>query len=297
MRKAIVTLAIGPGYQKAWSTVVHPNWRRYAARHGYDLVCFDKPLDMSERARNRPPAWQKLLILGRPEVSAHDVVVWVDLDIIMNDRAAPCIASSRSSTKVGICEQGFLPGLPIFELLSQRIVEQTAEYRRNRGFTSKKPGYVERGLPDPGLKLNTGVMVLGRQEHRQLLEHVYASYEKPAPGMGYEQAPLSYELIKNDAYEILDPKFNVLLLRFGQAFTQASQVRNPIVSGRVALICALFSSCYFLHFAGALSWMGDLRYIDFDRDPVALRTDRMAAALRQQFAPAAGANRPSAAEG
>ncbi len=298
MRKAIVTLAIGPRYRQIWSRIAQPNWSRYAARHGYDLICFEEPLDASERARDRFPAWQKLLVLGRPEVSAHDVVVWVDLDIVMNHQVAACIASSRSSDKVGLClEEALLPELPLFELANQRIERYKAEFKQRRGLDPERKSYRGRGLPDPGVSLNTGVMVLGRREHRQLLEHVYNSYEKPKPGLGHEQLPLSYELARNNAYEILDPKFNLTVRKFAYAFSQAGTMPHPIISGRVALLCSLLAGSYFLHFAGAQSWMADLRFMNFDRVPVSLRMNRIAVALGQQFGPAAGANRSPAAEG
>lgn len=185
MRKAIVTLAVGAGYRAAWQRIVRPNWSRYAARHGYDLVCFEEPLDLTERARKRPIAWQKLLVLGRPEVARHDIVVWVDLDIVMNHAVAPCIASSRTSTKVGICQPAGLPDTPTFELLKGRIAQHKAEFRRRRNLPASGPDYRRIGLTDPGVRLNTGVMVLGRQEHRQLLEHVYHNHATSGAGMGY----------------------------------------------------------------------------------------------------------------
>ncbi len=291
MRKAIVTLAIGQGYRQAWRKFAQPNWSGYAARHGYDVFCFEEPLDSSERARDRPASWQKLLILGRPEVASHDVVVWVDADIVMNYLEAPCIASSRTSEKVGLCQPLGFPDTPYFELFNRRVRQHNVEFRRSRGLPLRRPDYGSRGLPDPGVRLNAGVMVLGRREHRQLLEHVYNSYEKPGPGMGYEQLPLSYELIRNDAYEVIDPKFNVVVRRFLQAFTQAYEVSDPFISGRVAMICSALSASYFLHFAGTQNWLNDLRYIDFDRLPVSLRTDRIAADLRRNLVASAAAAR------
>jgi len=48
---AIVTLAVGAYHKRLWQTRCLPNWSRYAERHGYDLICIDQPLDVSERAR------------------------------------------------------------------------------------------------------------------------------------------------------------------------------------------------------------------------------------------------------
>lgn len=53
--KAIVTLAIGEEYRHQWRTVCRANWQAYADKHGYDLICIDRPLDDSKRARGRSP--------------------------------------------------------------------------------------------------------------------------------------------------------------------------------------------------------------------------------------------------
>src|ERR1035437_3334002 len=63
--KAIVTLAIGDRYLRHWKHTCEANWRAYAARHDFDVICIDKPLDDSERARKRSPAWQKCLVLSQ----------------------------------------------------------------------------------------------------------------------------------------------------------------------------------------------------------------------------------------
>jgi hypothetical protein len=52
-QKAIVTLAIGEKYYTSWKTFCEPNWKPYAERYGFDLVCLESPLDTSERARSR----------------------------------------------------------------------------------------------------------------------------------------------------------------------------------------------------------------------------------------------------
>ena len=74
-KKAIVTLAIGDRYLQHWKSTCEANWRVYGARHGFDVICFDKPLDDSARARNRSPAWQKCLILGQDALQQYDRIV------------------------------------------------------------------------------------------------------------------------------------------------------------------------------------------------------------------------------
>lgn len=77
MKKAIVTLAIGDNYLDLWMNICKKNWTAYCERHGYDLIIFDRPLDISMRAQQRSPAWQKCLILGADAVRNYDRVVWI----------------------------------------------------------------------------------------------------------------------------------------------------------------------------------------------------------------------------
>ena len=51
-KKAIVTMAIGEErYMANWKTYCEPNWRPYADKFGFDLICLNDPLDDSERAK------------------------------------------------------------------------------------------------------------------------------------------------------------------------------------------------------------------------------------------------------
>lgn len=284
MKKAIATMAIGERYRTAWRTTVEPNWRRYAQRHGYDIVCFEEPLDESDRARSRSPAWQKLLILGREELASHDVVVWVDADICINIHRAPCIVASRKTGNIGLCQEMTLPDVPLFSLFNERIERLQRSVRLRHGVDPDADRYRRHGLENPGILFNTGVMVFDRNVHRTLLERVYDQYDYKGPGRHFEMGPLSYEIAAEEAYEVLDPKFNVLFLPFVQAFARVADSPNPILNGRIALLGAVFSASYFLHFAGIGVPVNDLRFLDLDRDPARLRPGRLAQALRNELA-------------
>lgn len=64
-QKVIVTIAIGEKYVVSWKKYCQPNWQAYAHKYGYDLICLERPLDLSSRANLRSPAWQKCLVLGQ----------------------------------------------------------------------------------------------------------------------------------------------------------------------------------------------------------------------------------------
>src|SRR5262249_25014656 len=86
-RTAIVTLAIGEAQRRLWREECRANWARYAQRCGFDLIAIEQPLDSSERARNRSPAWQKLLIAGQRFASDYERLVWLDADILIHPEA------------------------------------------------------------------------------------------------------------------------------------------------------------------------------------------------------------------
>jgi hypothetical protein len=272
-KKAIVTLVIGEErYLANWKKYCEPNWRPYADKFGFDLICLNNPLDDSERARKRSPSWQKCLILGQA-FAHYQTIVWIDSDIIFNDRA-PDITEGVPLEKVGAVED------PLFQYAS---IERWTRYWPN-GVINYTPRdyYVQFGLPsDCNQTINAGVLVLSPLHHREILEHVYHAYEdKGGPKWHMEQRPLSYELVKAGLIHWLDPRFNVLVAveeMIHYPFLHeppASHTRKTIIdrimrkigkmyspSNRALLrfradaVNALYQSSYFLHFGGKMEEM------------------------------------------
>lgn len=133
----------------------------------------------------------------------------------------------------------------------------------------------------PSRFFNTGVMVLRPELHREFLENVYRRYEDRGPGHLYEQVPFSYELAKTGQYEIIDPKYNVLYLKFLIGFrypwmwNAIAAPSRAIVSGRAAFLAGLLTNMYFLHFAGVQSLTQDLAFLNLDSDPIQLKLDQL----------------------
>jgi hypothetical protein len=262
-QKAIVTLAIGEKYHTPWKKYCEPNWRRYADRYGFDLICLESPLDTSERARMRSVAWQKCLILSQNFASGYDQMVWIDSDIMFNS-GAPDITASVPLEKVGAAyEMTFSPVYlnRAFKLWPTAIINYTPrEY------------YSAYGLqPDCDKVLNTGVMVLSPGFHRTILERVYYSYEeKGGREWHMEMRPLSYELVKAGVVHWIDPRFNLMwpseeIIRYPFLVKPPAQqglrarierkiksVVNSSSSRRLRAAClnATFQSNFFLHFGG-----------------------------------------------
>jgi hypothetical protein len=85
MRVATCTMAHGP--HLALLDLTGPALGRYAERFGYEYV------EVRHRiAPDRPPSWDKVRLL-RGLVEAFDLVMWVDADALVLDRA-PGIASA-----------------------------------------------------------------------------------------------------------------------------------------------------------------------------------------------------------
>jgi hypothetical protein len=210
MNKAIVTLAIGNRYADLWKIFCKDNWNRYATRRGYEIICIDTPLDSSTRAKSRSPAWQKCLVLSQPWSDKYERIVWVDSDILMNSYA-PDVSEGVPLDKVGAADEYSYPTAELYQVFLDRvsrylpatgtgfIEEHTAQqYHANFGLPSKFNKVVQ-----------TGVLVLNSKYHRELLEHVYYTYEDK-PGLNYEMRPLSYELQNEDMVQWIDSRFNAL---------------------------------------------------------------------------------------
>jgi hypothetical protein len=271
-RKAIVTFTIGEPMGAFWQKYSLPTWKKYATRHGYDLVVFNRPIDNSERAKARSISWQKLLLAGNPGLAAYDVIVWIDADIVINHRLAPCIASTMTSNRVGICEETEFPSAPLFSEMKKRYGQLVIADAAKRGILHPLDPHRRYGFAQPAkASFNGGLMVWRPAMHRQFLEEVYTQYEDKGPYTLYEQVPLSYRLAEAGLYETLDPKFNMQFSKLAAGLGMLLTPR-PLADGRIGLIAALLNSCYFLDFAGVWALlMNDLSLIDFDQDPVSVR--------------------------
>jgi hypothetical protein len=253
--KAILTLAIGPGFAARWHSICEPRWRRYCERHGYDLICIEEPLDTSERARRRSPAWQKCLILGQPLVQGYDQIVWVDSDILPNPEA-PSIADSVPVERVGAVDEYSMPTREVHARTLAKLYRRwdadgiqyvhnltTEEYYRNVDLPPTFDAVVQ-----------TGVMVLSPSHHRELLEEVYERYEDSGPGFNYEMRPLSYELLRAGVVTWLDPRFNYIWGHY-KALHFPFLVTHPRHARAAECAARALSNVHFLHFTGSLEEM------------------------------------------
>ena len=210
--KVIVTIAIGDLHYRAWKKYAAKSWELYAAKHGYDLICLQNPLDVSERAKKRSVSWQKCLILQDEKIQGYDRVVWLDSDIIINHSTAPCIVSAVSEDLIGVVNAWEHYRVADYQLIQQRMVGYCK--RHNLPFYSTgKQYFTDYGLPGISEKaVQGGVLVLNPKRHSKLLKKVYENYEDGRPAYWhYEMRPLSYEIILNNVSQWMDSRFNYVV--------------------------------------------------------------------------------------
>jgi hypothetical protein len=255
MKTAIVTIAIGAAYSARWRSYCEPGWSRYAARYGFEIIVIDRPLDQTPRAAARSPAWQKCLVL-RPDVAGRfDRVIWIDSDILINDRA-PSIAEQTPLEKIGATDEHLFPSpqsrRQMFTLLMQQAQPANPGLARTWAtYLDPAEWHAAWGLPRSGQSIvQTGVLVLAPKHHRELLEHVYYSYEdRGGEPMNYEMRPLSFEIQKHDLLHVLDGRFNALLIFL--IMQRQMQLQRALMPGEcAALVRSVFDQGYFLHLAG-----------------------------------------------
>jgi hypothetical protein len=240
--KAIVTLTVGAGWAERWRRLCEENWRAYADRHGYDLIQIDQPLDSSDRAGDRSPAWQKLLVLEQPFASRYERIVWADADLLFGTDAPP-VADGVPPEKVGAVDELWAPTEALRDHIHGVPVER---YYGAAG--------LDRGFDHI---VQTGLLVLSTEHHRSLLREIYDGYEDPGPNLDYEMRPLSYELLDRDLVHWIDPRFNRIwdLYRAERFPFLIDHPRHPHApeAARRGL-----DELYGLHFAGASEEMDEL---------------------------------------
>lgn len=280
-KNAIVTLAIGKRYLTNWTNLCAPGWRAYGEKHGYDVICIERPLDDSPRARQRSPAWQKCLVLSQEFSGKYERIIWIDADILINPRQAPRVDAGVPPENVGAVELWAEPTAALYRQMLSRLFEYWGPVAILN--YSAKAYYTQYGLPDGFDKvIQTGVLVFSPKHHRKILEKVYYEYEEKG-GMKWnlEMRPLSYELLKSEAVSWIDFRFNLNWFDFRFLYypflinhpkpdsAMAARLRRKLTAFMCApherditKVCvnSAFWDSFFLHFAGSL-WE-DMKLVD-----------------------------------
>ncbi|MCP5366069.1 MAG: hypothetical protein H6907_18090 [Hyphomicrobiales bacterium] len=261
--KAIVTLAIGEAYTRNFLQKTYPNWEKYCARHGYDLVMVSEPIDGDCDFARKSFHWQKLLVGLLPQVQAYDRVVWLDGDILINHRLAPCIVAASPADGIGAVDISdvFRRADEHFNLHARFLVlnylmtraldpatpdavvtdGNLAAYHRRFGLTGEAERFI-----------NTGVLVFDPRRDAPFLAEVYARYDRDF--VDFENTPLSHDLQVDGRVRYIDRRFNTIWAQV--AAEHYPFLFNPALMGErhaaLARLCAhvALRNTWFLHFAG-----------------------------------------------
>lgn len=280
--KAIVTLIVGKKYEEMYEKYCRKSWEDYSEKYSYDLILLKDSLDNSQRSRNRSIAWQKLLILSQSWSKDYEQIVWLDSDIIVNSRNAPCVASLVPINKIGGVESYSIPSKEIYKVGQKRSFDRISDEDSNFiKCPTPESFYINRGIPGHGIQevLQTGMFVCSPKFHRELLENIYFNYEDNNGGeYCYEMPAMSYEVIKNEEVFWLSPLFNFcvndiifgyypflfekehfsIFERISNKFLKLVNSNHNVTKNFVFkrnAIKTIIDNSYFTHFAGATEIM------------------------------------------
>ena len=268
-RAALVTIVIGETYAATWVRLAQESWVRYASTYGLDLIVIACPLDTSELAAARSPAWQKLLILNQPWAKQYERIVWLDSDIVIAPHAQNIIEAAGPAEKISLTISGGRSSDAERMVFIERLYEArflpTAEQMVWSAEVEKN--YMDHKVPPHDFMFNTGVMVVSPQHHNELF---LQCYEGEQVGRLYEQPLLSHEIIGRDLAHLINSRFNwgvqeALFFYLPEIITLKQRPPafvDPVLKlARFLVRCELANS-YFLHFYGSMNLMKRLSHED-----------------------------------
>ena len=255
-KKAIVTIAIGDKYLATFNNICCENWEAYGNRFGYDIILITSPLDVSQRAMNRSASWQKLLILSQSWSNEYERIVWVDLDVIINNANAYDICDGVPIDMVGAVDAYSIPTKEIHDISLKRMYANWLEMGVPF-IDNLQPGayYTNRGIPGDDLDsvVQAGVFVCSPKHHKEIFESVYYKYEDTnGAEWNYEMPAFSYELLRRGLVKYISPRFNFCVSNIESAFYWGM---------KESCLKQIHDLSIFMHFAGCMDRMNDAKKI------------------------------------
>lgn len=219
---ALVTMAIGPEYTRAFECWYLPGWQDYCRRQGFDLHVISQPIDQHVDLTRKSLHWQKLLIPSLPRFRDYERIVWVDADILINSRIAPDITACVSPKRIGVVDATSWMKAPddIFNqygrflfldalALSSKNISRVDKCRTLVADMTIADMYRLKGFNPPvDQYINTGVLVCSPFYHADYFLDMYMRYESNI--WDFENTAVSWELISENIVDFIDDRFNVV---------------------------------------------------------------------------------------
>ena len=257
-RNALVTICIGDEYWSLWRDLCQTDWRAYCDKVKLDLIVVKQHLDLSDRAKRRSPAWQKLLLLSQPWADDYERIVWLDSDIVILPSAPDIIATAPDPALIGIVESGAQLSEAERHIYFERLFRTPVDPTRADLAWSIHIGnqFASAGISESSVTMyNTGVMVVNPRIHAEMFLNVY---EGNSESRLYEQPHLSLEIHKRNIAHRISARFNwsiheYLMLRGKGGISDNDRLKE------IQIMMDDFlnekQKAYFLHFCGSMKFM------------------------------------------
>jgi len=255
---AIVTLAVGKEYLKAWEKYSKPSWLAYCKKNGVGLYVETSDLDFDNPPKKKQ--WQKLL-LGTTLIKLNPkikTICYIDTDVLINE-FAPNIFDYHIEGTVGLISQ--FNNVPLERLTALRRV---AFLRKNflsnnypldsALFMENRELYTYQQLKPQADFACSGVILFDTPQVSSFMREVFEKYKMPINSItdGGEEAHVNYELQNNFTINWLDYKFQALWvyeIAWKYPFLYLEPGNKKLTS---KCIRSSLMGNYFLHFSG--SW-------------------------------------------
>jgi lipopolysaccharide biosynthesis glycosyltransferase len=233
----LVTITIGEKYQKEYEKVFEDNHKAYADRHGYDFKRINNFIESEISGGHQDTiSFQKLIVCDYPFEKQYDKIIFIDSDILIHHFAGP-IHEVDTQEKIGIVDE-----------FQQPSFEERIRIQRRYGWNPSATHYYQSAAQDyiitTNSLLNSGVMILIPEIHREIMRNIYLENVKKAIGhpmhFHFEQATLGYFLQKDHLYTLIDNRWNAIWII--NAYSWESR------QGWLRF----YRNNYFIHFAGTI---------------------------------------------
>ena len=221
MKAAIATVVIGESYRRHYGNIFEPSVQRYASRHGYDVLLFDRPLSVPELGDVSKFNFTKLLIPVESHLQTYDRLMVLDADILVS-REAPPFHTLELDGGIGVVDEW-----------SQPTPAERATYQQAFGFeTTARDYYALAGFTlDTSVVPNSGMFICSPASHRRFytdLSRQWAASQFNHPrGFHYEQSVFGFALQQAGLQRLLPAAWNRIwpLYRSRETASPAARLR------------------------------------------------------------------------